>query len=145
GNRPYLPWRLWASFFYLLRSRGVDDVETDDQAPPGFVQVMTIHQSKGLEFPVVIVGSLDRTPRSGKELDRRLAPFYPRGRFEPEGRITEFDCRREFYVALSRTKHLLVIYSEQKAYRFFDGLTARAASLDTVDLSKLPDVLPIDS
>ena len=38
---------------------------------------MTIHQSKGLEFPVTVVGSLDRYPRESRTaLERTLEAEY---------------------------------------------------------------------
>jgi DNA helicase-2/ATP-dependent DNA helicase PcrA len=71
--------------------------------------MMTIHQSKGLEFPVVIVGSLDSNIASSKQVDHLFAPFYHREPFEPEKRITEFDRMRLHYVAFSRPQKLLVL------------------------------------
>jgi DNA helicase-2/ATP-dependent DNA helicase PcrA len=142
GNRSFLPWRLWASFFYMLHSTGLDDVESDQGPPLGMIQVMTIHQSKGLEFPVVIVGSLERSGRSGKEIDRKLGPFYPRGLFEPPGRVTEFDHRREFYVAFSRAKHLLIAYSDGAPHASFSGLAARLPTVDGLDLGRIARLLP---
>lgn len=143
GNRQYVPWRLWPSFFYLLETQRVDDVEDEEAgAPQGMVQVMTIHQSKGLEFPVVIVGSLNKRPSSGKELDRTLGHLYPKGRFEPDARITEFDCRREFYVAFSRAKHLLIAFADGAPHRFFDGLVSRVPDARSLDLPPIADVLP---
>ena len=63
---------------------------------------MTIHQAKGLEFPVVVVGSLATQLSSPKEVDRTLGPYYHRPPFEPENRITQFDRMRLHYVAFSR-------------------------------------------
>jgi DNA helicase-2/ATP-dependent DNA helicase PcrA len=133
GNRQYLPWALWTSFFYFLHSTGVDDVEKEESAPLGMVQVMTIHQAKGLEFPVVVVGSLDRTARSAKEIDRVLGPLYPRGAFEPTQRVTEFDWRRLFYVGFSRAQHLLIAYADGASHRFFQPLLRRVPDARTVD------------
>ena len=72
---------------------------------------MTIHQSKGLEFPVVIVGSLDTNISSKKLVDRQLGQYYHRPTFEPENRITEFDRMRLHYVAFSRAEKILVLTS----------------------------------
>ncbi len=58
---------------------------------------MTIPQSKGLEFPVVVVGSLDTQLSTGKRIDRDLGGFYHRPPFEPENRITQFDRMRLHY------------------------------------------------
>ena len=38
---------------------------------------MTIHQAKGLEFPVVVVGSLDKQLSTSKQIDRDLQPVLP--------------------------------------------------------------------
>ena len=60
-NREYLRFTLFNSFLRLLHDGGINEYEDKDQPfPPGHVQVMTIHQAKGLEFPVVVVGSLDK-------------------------------------------------------------------------------------
>ncbi len=55
--------------------------------------------AKGLEFPVVGVGSLHVATSTGKGVDRVLRPFYGRPPFEPESRVTAFDRMRLHYVA----------------------------------------------
>jgi len=142
GNKQYLPWALWTSFFYLLHSTGVDDVEKEESAPLGMVQVMTIHQAKGLEFPVVIVGSIDRTARSSKEIDQLLGPLYPRGAFEPTQRVTEFDWRRLFYVGFSRAQHLLIMYSDGAPYRFFRPMLQRIPQRGAVNWDDIVRLVP---
>ena len=142
GNKQYLPWALWTSFFYLLHSTGVDDVEKEESAPLGMVQVMTIHQAKGLEFPVVIVGSLERTARTAKEMDRLLGPLYPRGAFEPTQRVTEFDWRRLFYVGFSRAQHLLIAYSDGAPYGFFQPMLQRISDSGAVNWDDIVRFLP---
>ena len=48
----------------LLFDGGISEYEDDSEyAPSGCVSFMTIHQSKGMEFPIVIVDSLGNTPR----------------------------------------------------------------------------------
>jgi DNA helicase-2/ATP-dependent DNA helicase PcrA len=107
-----LKYRLFNSFFAYMLREGQNEYESDtDPIPKGHVQIMTIHQSKGLEFPVVVVGSLDNNPRTNKQVDNYLSPFYKRPAFEPVKRITEFDHSRLFYVAFSRPQKLLVLTS----------------------------------
>jgi DNA helicase-2/ATP-dependent DNA helicase PcrA len=77
------------------------------------VQVMTIHQAKGLEFPVVVVGSLSTQLSSPKQIDRDLSPFYHRAPFEPEDRLTLFDRMRLHYVAFSRPQKVLVLTAHE--------------------------------
>ena len=119
-NREFLRLHLFNSFLRLLHEGGINEYEDPDQPfPKGHVQVMTIHQAKGLEFPVVVVGSLDVQLSSAKQVDRDLQRFYHRPPFEPESRITEFDRMRLHYVAFSRAEKLLVLTTDQQPKAYF--------------------------
>lgn len=127
GNIKYLRLSFFNSFLRLMHVNGLNDHEDPDQPfPSGHVQVMTIHQAKGLEFPVVAVGSLDATLRTQKKIDRELSPYYHRDPFEPEARITVFDRMRLFYVAFSRAEKVLVLTTSEAPKDYFspiwDGL-----------------------
>jgi DNA helicase-2/ATP-dependent DNA helicase PcrA len=123
---------LFASFLRLLFDGGINEYEDPDQPfPREHVQIMTIHQSKGLEFPVTVVGSLASTLGSGKEHDQKLGPYYKRPLFEPTPRITGFDRMRKHYVAFSRAEKILVLTAEEnKKPRSpdFDSIWASADS-----------------
>ena len=119
-NREYLRFHLFNSFLRLLHDGGINEYEDPDQPfPKGHVQVMTIHQAKGLEFPVVVVGSLSTQLSSPKQVDRDLSPFYQRPPFEPEGRITVFDRMRLHYVAFSRPQRVLVLTAHDRPKDYF--------------------------
>ncbi len=119
-NREFLRYHLFNSFLRLLHEGGINEYEDPDQPfPKGYVQIMTIHQAKGLEFPVVIVGSLDVQLSTAKRVDRDLQPFYRRPPFEPENRITEFDRMRLHYVAFSRPEKLLVLTTDDQPKSYF--------------------------
>jgi len=108
-------------FLRLLFEGGINDYEDPNQPfPKGYVQVMTIHQAKGLEFPVVVVGSLDKQLPSSKKIDRDLSPFYSRPMFEPENLITMFDRMRLHYVAFSRAQKVLVLTSSEQPKSHFN-------------------------
>ncbi len=114
-NREFLRFHFFNSFLRLLYDGGINEYEDPDQPfPKGHVQVMTIHQAKGLEFPVVVVGSLSNQLSSPKQIDRDLGPFYHRPPFEPENRITLFDRMRLHYVAFSRPQKLLVLTAHEQ-------------------------------
>lgn len=126
-NREWIPRLLFNSFFKFLLDGGINEYEDpDNPIPSGYVQVMTIHQSKGLEFPVVVVGSLDKEFKVMKRVDKDLMPFYQRPVFEPEDRITEFDRMRLFYVAFSRAEKILALTTTAAPNEFlspvWDGL-----------------------
>ena len=113
-NREFLRFHLFNSFLRLLHDGGINEYEDPDQPfPKGHVQVMTIHQAKGLEFPVVVAGSLSAQLSSPKRIDRDLGAFYHRPPFEPENRITAFDRMRLHYVAFSRPQKVLVLTAHQ--------------------------------
>jgi len=123
ANRGYLRLHFFNSFLRFLHLGGINEYEDPDRPfPSGYVQVMTIHQSKGLEFPVVIVGSLAANISSGKQVDHLLGPLYHRPRFEPESRITEFDRMRLHYVAFSRAEKLLVLTATETPKPHFNPI-----------------------
>lgn len=110
GNREYIRFHFFNSFLRLLHDGGINEYEDPDRPfPKGHVQVMTIHQAKGLEFPVIVAGSLSAHLRSAKQIDRHLRPFYRRSPFEPANRITLFDRMRLHYVAFSRPQNMLAL------------------------------------
>ena len=95
-------------FLKLLKDGSVDPVRVP---PEDAVQVMTIHQAKGLEFPVVVVGAA---------MNGRLPTFRRASRYQipPELRASGppevddphlVDERRLFYVAATRARDLLII------------------------------------
>ncbi len=119
-NREWLRHHFFNSFLRLLHDGGINEYEDPDQPfPKGHVQVMTIHQAKGLEFPVVVVGSLSTQLSSPKQIDRDLGPFYHRPPFEPENRITLFDRMRLHYVAFSRPQKVLVLTAHESPKAHF--------------------------
>lgn len=123
ANRGYLRLHFFNSFLRFLHLGGINEYEDPDRPfPSGHVQIMTIHQSKGLEFPVVIVGSLAKNISSSKQVDRLLGPFYRRELFEPENRITEFDRMRLHYVAFSRTEKVLVLTTTETPKAHFNPI-----------------------
>ncbi|MEO0302134.1 MAG: ATP-dependent DNA helicase, partial [candidate division WOR-3 bacterium] len=119
-NKESIKSYLFGSFFNFLIETGMDEYEDpDNPIPKGFVQIMTIHQAKGLEFPVVIVGSLNRKFSVQKQVDRDLLPFSKRGTFETERQMTEFDRLRHYYVAFSRAQKLLVLTTPEEPQDWF--------------------------
>lgn len=120
-NKTAVKYRLFNSFFNLLFNSGQNEFEDENNPiPKGYVQIMTIHQAKGLEFPVVVVSSLDKQYSVNKQTDRFLSTFYKRPVFEPENRITQFDHARLFYVAFSRPQKILALSSNGVPKTIFD-------------------------
>jgi DNA helicase-2/ATP-dependent DNA helicase PcrA len=111
----------WLGGFYYLflgyvLNAGFDDEEDDDViVPTGMVPVMTMHQSKGLEFPFVFVGHMGENPviSATHELETLFSAYpanpartFPRA---PASERAEMDMIRQYYVAYSRAKYSLVL------------------------------------
>ena len=113
-------WRLFNQFFRFLKDGGIDEYEdASEYAPSGCVSFMTIHQSKGLEFPVVIVGSMHAVPRKQHtDLDNLLQQkYYSKEPFEPLEKTKYYDFWRLFYTAFSRAQNLLLLTCQEKTGR----------------------------
>ncbi len=104
--------RLFNQYLRLLYDGGITEYEDDaEYAPSGCVSFLTIHQSKGMEFPIVFVDSLGNGPRkSYKELMSEVEEkYFHRPAFEPYNQMKFFDFWRLYYTAFSRAQDLLVL------------------------------------
>jgi len=105
GTRTLYP---FLDYLKLMRQGGVDPAIVE---PEDAVRVMTIHQAKGLEFPVVVVGSVmkGRLP-STRRRDHYEVPHELRASGRPEVEDPHLvDERKLFYVAVTRARELLVL------------------------------------
>lgn len=138
---------LFNQFLRFLQDGGIGEYEDEaEYAPKGCVSFLTVHQSKGLEFPVVVCGSLEAVPRKQYgALDVLLEDggYLSKERFEPLDHIKHFDFRRLFYTAFSRAQNLLVLAAQEKQGRgkspskYFERLFYDLPSWREVDLSAL--------
>lgn len=138
---------LFNQFIRFLVDGGIGEYEDESEyVPKGCVSFLTVHQSKGLEFPVVVCGSLEAVPRKQYgALDVLLEDggYLSKERFEPLDHIKNFDFWRLFYTAFSRAQNLLVLAAQEKQGRgkspskYFERLFYEAPSWRDVDLSAL--------
>lgn len=109
---------LFNQFLRFLVDGGIGEYEDDSEyAPKGCVSFLTVHQSKGLEFPVVVCDSLEAVPRKQHTaLDELLEDggYLSKPRFEPLEHIKNFDFRRLYYTAFSRAQNLLVLAAQER-------------------------------
>jgi DNA helicase-2/ATP-dependent DNA helicase PcrA len=95
--------------YSLFRLQESEYEDAEDPFPKGRVPFLTIHQAKGLEFPVVVLGSLLRRKfKEAPKIEQIVRALTNKGG-EPLGKISHFDNMRLFYVALSRAQNLLVL------------------------------------
>lgn len=109
---------LYREFTGFIEAYGLNDPEDEDEVmPAGYVQVMTVHQAKGLQFPVVVVDNLGDTPRSGSDhwTEDFLAPWSRRKPFGTGQTRAEQDFVRRYYVAYSRARNLLILCGKEGA------------------------------
>jgi DNA helicase-2/ATP-dependent DNA helicase PcrA len=98
----------FGSFLYALWRRGESEYEdAEDPFPRGRIPFLTVHQAKGLQFPIVVLGN-PRKNESVQRIEEIVRPLLER-QDEPLDRIATFDVARLFYVALSRPQNLLVL------------------------------------
>lgn len=140
---------LFNQFLRFLSDGGIGEYEDEaEYAPKGCVSFLTVHQSKGLEFPVVVCGSLEAVPRKQhRALDELLEDggYLSKPRFEPLEHIKHFDFRRLFYTAFSRAQNLLVLAAQERNGRglgkspskYFERLFYELPSWRTVALGAL--------
>ena len=138
---------LFNHFLRFLVDGGIGEYEDEaEYAPKGCVSFLTIHQSKGLEFPVVVCGSLEAVPRKQYgALDVLLEDggYLSKERFEPLEHIKNFDFWRLFYTAFSRAQNLLVLAAQEKKgqgkspSKYFERLFYELPSWRKIDLSAL--------
>lgn len=100
---------LFVNFLYVLFRRGESEYEdAEDPFPKGRIPFITIHQAKGLEFPVVVLANPRKNDSKPQLIEGMIQPLLRR-KGEPLDRMARFDVMRMFYVALSRAKNLLVL------------------------------------
>lgn len=140
---------LFNQFLRFLSDGGIGEYEDDaEYAPKGCVSFLTVHQSKGLEFPIVVCGSLEAVPRKQHTaLDELLEDggYLSKPRFEPLEHIKHFDFRRLFYTAFSRAQNLLVLAAQERSGRglgkspskYFERLFYEVPSWRAVQLEAL--------
>lgn len=129
------PFGFYSYLTYLKRSSGVD-LYKDDLIDS--VQIMTIHQSKGLEFPVVIMPSLNDRKSRRSILDKfnELAGIEEND--DEERRIFYVGCTRaEDLLFLSSTKHLVGRNKVYQPIKYFLEIFDNEFSTKSLDLNVL--------
>lgn len=110
--------RLFSTYFHYLYDSGVKEYEDDvEYAPGGCVSFLTIHQSKGLEFPVVIV-DVSAAGFFRDAFPTRLDKIV-KGTLGKRAWVSRqascHDFWRLYYTAFSRAQNLLVVTQDEDA------------------------------
>lgn len=121
-NKLSMPEEFFNIYLKYMYEDGIGEYEDESEyAPSGCISFMTIHQSKGLEFPVVVVGSLGNIPKRNRDplLLSAESRFFHRKPFEPMADIKFFDFWRLYYTAFSRAQNLLVLATKKSDSKYF--------------------------
>ena len=134
-------------------------VESDRDA----VQIMTVHASKGLEFPVVVVADPWKLKRNSRGADayHRPDPASP-GRMQrvidagyvverpspaaKSGRVQEEsdESKRLFYVAMTRARHhVSLVVAERTGSQWDGGVRATDGMSDPARFAEVSDVVEV--
>ena len=105
--------------------------------PAGHVLLTTIHQAKGLEWPVVCAAGLHVADLRSSELDVQLGPHLPRPPAYSPSCAAEFDLARQYYVAFSRAQRLLVLSAARRPHRIFRPVWGNAVPWEDADQNRL--------
>lgn len=146
---------LFNMYLRFLYDGGITEYEDDSEyAPSGCISFMTIHQSKGMEFPIVMVDSLSAVPvtRNDGTMELIEQKYFHRPVFEMKEDIKFFDFWRLYYTAFSRAQNLLVLSCYEKEGRgrtpskYFEECYQDLPSYDEINLSgiKLATVKPVN-
>jgi len=125
----------------IFRKEMPEYEDQENPFPRGRIPFLTIHQAKGLEFPVVVLGNCIKQLKP-QGLEEVVAPLVER-KGEPPERQPLFDAMRLFYVALSRAKNLLVLprfegKGTHQTLSPFKDILQSLPVLDNFNLDSLP-------
>lgn len=132
---------LFNMYLRLLFDGGIAEYEDDSEyAPSGCVSFLTIHQSKGMEFPIVFVDSLNKSPRKSpnKIMPDIESKYFKRSAFEPLNSIKYFDFWRLYYTAFSRAQDLLILTcneDEKTPSKCFKNIYEELPSVETPEFN----------
>lgn len=133
--------RFFNTYLKFLRADGISEYEDEvEYVPSGCVPFLTIHQSKGMEFPVVVVDSLYATPtKSSNDALQALRDNYgSRVSYEPEEDVKWFDFWRLYYTAFSRAQDLLLLTHPETSRHIGKAFDQLYSSLPNVNAGTFP-------
>ena len=139
----------FSSYLYTIYRMGESEYEDDENPfPKGNIQFLTIHQSKGLEFPVVFM--YPKRKSFGVDPKEVIIRNLKNVDGEPLDKISRFDEMRMFYVGLSRAEKLLILpklnppkSNRENSIVYYINNTLEslgATNLLEFDSSKLPEI-----
>lgn len=133
-------------YLRLWFEHGIFEYEDKEEyAPKGHVSFVNIHQSKGLEYPVVIVASLYEKPWGESSLlPKVIESASGRMMYEPMELTGKFDFYRKYYTAFSRAKNLLILAGANGERHRNPWFEKEMSFLPSIDFSLMGSWKPFD-
>jgi len=133
---------LWY-LYQLPENKDFDEATIED---PKAVKVMTVHQAKGLEFPVVFMGSVIKGRFPSEKLsnlaDNKFMPIPKELLLDPEQFLDLNEERRLFYVGITRAQDNLVVCTSDRIRKNRKGPSKFVT--DEIGLDKFMDKAAIN-
>lgn len=135
-NKIDCPEQFFNEYLKYLYIDGIGEYEDiSEYAPKGCISFMTIHQAKGLEFPVTVVCSLGGKPRDDSDiLIQKAEKYFSRTPYEPFADIKYFDFWRLYYTAFSRARDMLVLSERTVRKGIFSEYTSALPGISEASL-----------
>ena len=148
------------AFLHQMKQR-INELEEEGESPLAdetldAVKILSIHKSKGLEFPVVILANMHGQALSQKKDNSQPASFdWTSGKFslalpevrnlehlmmvDKESKKNEAEAKRLIYVAMTRARERLILsgssdYKDNSYFGFIFGSMGRDAPRGKIDL-----------
>ncbi len=132
----YNPWGLFSYIIYLQKCQNVDyeDITNND-----CINLMTIHQSKGLEFPVVFLPSQIERAKKKTIIDRLNSVYKKNANDDNEEiRVLYVGCTRaEDLLIITGSDRLLLTKKKYQINKFIKKLTHQSKQSEELTLSIL--------
>lgn len=126
-----------------------EEKQADERISNNCVNIMTIHQAKGLEWPIVFIPAMiNRRFPSNRKGDADTRWMIPKALFDYERYLgSEDDEKRLFYVATTRARNILVLSTfnsyqsgksckESSFFNIINGGYETLKNLKTLNISK---------
>lgn len=133
------------NYIKFLRMQKISEFDEEVEIPDeNSISMLTIHASKGMEYPVVIMASLwDKEFKVyRKKIDNILDDFLIKNNididFEPIELIGKLDFYRRYYVGFSRAKDLLILAARDlKSQKISNDFSNILSDLEEFNIDKL--------
>lgn len=146
GNKERFIHRFFGSFLDFIKDEKYSEFEEDTKIPDkNQISLLTIHASKGMEYPVVIMASLwDREFKNYSNLFLELLDEFSKTmgkeNFEPSAYIEKIDFYKKYFTGFSRAEDCLIlagVQGEKKGNDISNSLAPYVEKLSQINIGDI--------